>query len=306
MGKAGAMEILWPALGISVIVTFVFAVLASHWQRILKQQSWMIRRLADRVRNLEEIGDPEFRRRLSESSPVPLEQVFTLSFRFSDRFWRDTLAIDAEQRKSIQALGSFVGSVKLDRWRSHTVATITEVLPESAAARWQTRSLDFYPDASSGSDALTLWELNLSRTNGSARRPPSLELVLRKNSVELRGHLLPHALAGSGNDNSQGTREGEPVFFRVPLDVSRLAEFRSHEPLAGDREEIRESQDAELSRESNGNSWRAFYSSDDEALGIEWQLWVRDLGKRAEWDRWKILDSSPLPRNAERTEAWRS
>ena len=64
--KEGAMDILWPALAIAAIVAFVFYVLAQHWQRVLRQQAWTIRRLFERVRNLEEMADPEFRRRLSE------------------------------------------------------------------------------------------------------------------------------------------------------------------------------------------------------------------------------------------------
>lgn len=52
------MEILWPALGIGVIVAFVFYVLAQHWHRVLRQQSFTIRRLHERVRDLEEMSDP--------------------------------------------------------------------------------------------------------------------------------------------------------------------------------------------------------------------------------------------------------
>jgi hypothetical protein len=47
------MEILWPALGIAVIVVFVFYVLAQHWQRLLRQQNLTVRRLFDRVQSLE-------------------------------------------------------------------------------------------------------------------------------------------------------------------------------------------------------------------------------------------------------------
>ena len=38
------------------------------------------------------------------------------------------------------------------------------------------------------------------------------------------------------------------------------------------------------------SSWRAFYSCVDETIGFEWQLWCRDLGKKAEWEHWKILE----------------
>ena len=129
------MEILWPTLGICVLVCFVFFVLVQHWQRVLRHQTWTIRRLNERVRNLEEVDDPEFRRRLGESVPSPLEQVFTFSFRLSDQFWRETLHATQETSSFIQAFGSFLGSVKIERWRGHSVATITEVLPDRRSAK---------------------------------------------------------------------------------------------------------------------------------------------------------------------------
>lgn len=126
------MDILWAAVGIGAIVFFVFFALAQHWQKVLGQQSLMIRRLNDRLRDIQEMVDPEFRRRLSESSPMPLDQVFHFTFRFNERFWRDRLQIEARDRDFIQTYGTFVGSVKLEMWRSHTVATVVEVLPERA------------------------------------------------------------------------------------------------------------------------------------------------------------------------------
>ena len=283
------MEILWPALGIGAIVMFVFYVLAQHWQRVLRQQSWTIRRLLDRVRDLEEMADPEFRRRLSESTPVPLEQVFTLTFRLSDRFWHDALHATEDDLKFIREFGSFVGSVKLERWRSHTVATITEVLPDRKATGWQTRSLDFYPDPAKSSDALTLWDLALSRPGRSAERPPSLELVLRESSVDLIGHL---AGVASGNGNRTQTAYEDVVFFRVPLDAAPLAEFRSHDPLDGVSSGNGDSEADEIPAAS---SWQAFYAHRNEGLGIEWQLRLRDLNKKSEWERWKILESAAMP-----------
>jgi hypothetical protein len=285
------MEILWPALGIGVIVVFVFYVLAQHWQRVLKQQTWTIRRLQDRLRDLEEMADPEFRRRLSESSPLPLEQVFNFSFRLSERFWGEALHISEEDNRFIREAGSFVGSVKLERWRSHTVATIAEVLPDGKAAGWQTRALDFYPDAGKIGDALSLWELALSRPRLSAERPPSLELVLRENSMDLIGHLR-HSRNGngnghSGNGRSNGGRQEDVVFFRVPLDTAKLAGFRSHDPS----ETADNGNDAPL----NENSWHAFYSDWNDSLGIEWQLRLRDLNRKSEWEKWRIFASAVAP-----------
>jgi hypothetical protein len=284
------MEILWPALGIGAIVMFVFFVLAQHWQRVLRQQSWTIRRLLERVRDLEEMTDPELRRRLNESAPLPLEQVFTLTFRLSDRFWGDALHTTEDDMRFIREFGSFVGSVKLERWRSHTVATITEVLPDRKATGWQTRSLDFYPDAAKSGGALTLWELALARPGLSAERPPSLELVLRENSVDLMGHLAGGAAA---NGNRTQTGHEEAMLFRVPLDTSLLAEFRSHDPSDGADNGSGNSGADEIL--AGANSWHAFYSGCNDDLGIEWQLRMRDLNRKSEWERWKILESAALP-----------
>jgi hypothetical protein len=288
------MEILWPAMGIGVIVVFVFFVLAQHWQRVLRQQSLAIRHLVERVRNLEEMADPELRRRLSEAAPVPLEQVFTLSLRLSDRFWRDALRTTEEDRKFIRELGTFLGSVKLERWRSHTVATIAEILPDRKTTGWQTRSLDFYPDPAKRDDAMTLWELALSRPGLAAERPPSLDLVLRADSLELRGHLAPAQEPASVNGRRTADRE-DVIFFRVPLDPALLAEFRSADPLALEGETDAENGGGNLPPDemaTSESSWQAFYSDCNEALGIEWQLRLRDLSKKAEWDRWRILESA--------------
>jgi hypothetical protein len=290
------MDLLWPALGISVVVAFVFYVLANHWQRMLRQQSWMIRRLTERLRDVEEMSHPEFLRRLNEAAPSPLEQVFTFSFRLSDFFWRDVLNIPEKDLHFIRATGSFPGSVKIERWRGHSVATVTEVLPESKAAGWQTRSLDLYSDGTKNGDEVILWEMPLARPKGTAERPPSLELVIRGNSIDLCGHLSPGA-PPSGNGHSDnghigGEHTGEIVFFRVPLDAADLAEFRSHDPLGETKNGNGNSAGDQLN--ANGASWQAFYSSEDENQGIEWNLRVRDLCKKGEWERWKVLESAPV------------
>lgn len=280
----GVVDILWPAIGICLIVCVVFYALAMHWHRILQHQSWMVRKLADRVQLLEEMKDPQFRRRIGENAPPPLEQVFTFSFRLSDHFWRSTLALTDEDWGFVHAYGSFIGSVKLECWRSHTVATVTEVLPNSKTARWETRTLDFYPDAGREDDALSLWEVKLTPQNGSAVRPPSLELVLWRNALELAGRFPAKMLDSNGrHDADERIR-----IFRVALDSAELAEFRSQDPSENDGE-------------ASGNplpdgsgmamsSWKAFYSHADEVMGYEWQLWSRNLSKKAEWEQWKILE----------------
>ena len=287
------MEILWPALGIAVIVIFVFYVLAHYWQRLLRQQSWTIRRLSERVQSLEEMADPEWRRRLGEATPVPLEQAFSFSFRLGDRFWRDSVHLSEDDLKFVREHGSFVGAVKLERWRSHTVATISEVLPDGKAAGWRSRALDIYSDPFKGGDAISLWELALARPGLSAERPPSLELRLRANSLELRGRLLFSAQRTSGDRHGAGTDDGEVIFFRVPLDIARLAEFRSHDPAEAANNGGGNSGGGVQS--VNGNSWQAFYFHQDDDLDIEWQLRSCDLTRKSEWDRWKILESAAMP-----------
>ena len=271
------MDILWPALGISVVVGFVFYVLASHWGRTIRQQAWTIQRLSERIQMLEEVDNPIFRDRISKSSPVPLEQVFTFTFRLNDRFWRQTLGLSPNEARAAQSFGTLVGSIKLERWRSHTIATITEVLPESKTAKWQTRSLDYYPAPSGRSDALTLWELPV-RLPSNGSRPPSLELLLRRNTVELLGRGVSAGDGASASDASE-----DAIFFCAPLDPVLLAEFRSHDPT----------------EKWNGNgaatgmvSWRTFYAWNDEKTGIEWQLRMLDLNVKSEWERWKVLESA--------------
>lgn len=288
------MDASWLALLIAVAIVFVFFVLVQHWQKVLRHQAWSLRRLMERVQGIESIADPQFLQRLNEAAPMPLEQVFTLSFRMDDRFWSDALRASDEEKKFVREYGSFVGSVKLERWRSHTVATITEVLPDRKAAGWQTRSLDLYSDLARSNDAFTLWELPLARAGPSAERPPSLELSLRANSLELCGHLANRAPHASGNGHNGATGFDDVLFFRVPLDAAQLAPFRSHDPAANGNGN---SGAHELSAQAS--SWQAFYSDRDEVLGIEWHLRLHDLTKKSEWERWKILESSDMPLIAE-------
>ncbi len=273
------MEILWPALGISIIVVFVFFVLAQHWHRILRHHSWTIRRLTERLHELEAVGNPEFRRRLGQALPSPLEQVLNFSLRLDDRFWRDTICASGEDLAFIRAFGSFLGSVKIERWRGRSVVTVTEVLPEARLAGWQTRTMDVYFEDGRGGESSTLWELPLARPRGTSTHPPSLELLLRQDSLELcrRSEFVP---ANIQESRQTGERA---VFLRVPLDPARLAEFRIHHPSSGLEE-----------MSADGSSWQAFYSGGDFLAGYEWQLSLRDLEKKSDWEQWKILESAPV------------
>jgi len=285
------MGIIWAALGIGAIVAVILFALAQQWQRTLREHSWALRRLTDRIQDLEEMADPRFRQRLSDSSPVPLEQVFTLSFRLDERFWRNALRLTEDDRRFISEFGSFVGSVKLERWRSHTVATVTEVLPDRKATGWQTRSLDFYPGLSGDGHALTLWELDLARPGAASERPPSLELVLRQEDIELRGNLCGASV--QSNDDGSAPAEEDVVFFRVPLDTAELAKFRSPDPLDSPSDNGGPSGASEMA--AGPDSWQAFYSDRNENLGIEWQLSLRDLSRKSAWERWKTLEYTAPP-----------
>ncbi|HXX71173.1 MAG TPA: hypothetical protein VEI55_02705 [Candidatus Acidoferrum sp.] len=280
------MDVGWLALILAVAIVFMFLTLVQHWQRVVRRQTWSIKRLSERVEDLESISDPMFVQRLNEAAPMPLEQVFTFSLRLDDRFWNEALHATEEEKNFVRAYGSFVGSVKLERWRSHTVASITEVLPEGKEARWQTRSLDLYSDPTRTTEAWTLWELPLSRPGSSAVRPPSIELLLRANSVELCGHLLGNPLGSSENGHRDPAVLKDVLFIRVPLDAEQLAAFRTQDPAHNGSGRTTPHEPS-----AGANSWQAFYSGREETLGIEWQLCLRDLSKRSEWERWKILES---------------
>ena len=155
-----------------------------------------------------------------------------------------------------------------------------EVLPESRLAGWQSRSLDLYSADAEGASAVTLWEVPLARPRGAAEIPPSLELLLRQDWLELCRRQSSFA---SPTQRGPEPGDGDTVFFRVPLDAALLFEFRSHDPLS-----------SAVDTPANGNSWQSFYSCEDQGLGYEWQLSLRDLGKKAEWEQWKILETAPL------------
>jgi hypothetical protein len=294
------MDILWPALGIALIVVFVFFILAQHWRRLLQEQSRAIRRLAERVRNLEAMADPELRRRLGEAAPVPLEQVFTFSLQLSERFWRETVHATEDDHKFIHDYGSFLASVKLERWRSHTVATVSEILPARKSAGLQTRTLDYYPNPSNRDDALLLWELALSRPAAPGLRPPSLELLLRGDALELRGPMAFVATKVSGNGHSDSQHSGEPaLLLRLPLDADELSEYRREDPESDDTEAHADHAGgngrAHSHSANSASFWQAFYSGAYETLGVEWELRLRDLGKKAEWERWRIWEAGSIP-----------
>jgi hypothetical protein len=284
------MDILWVALAVCVIVGFVFIVLARHWQRLLVHQSWTIRRLTDRVSSLEEVADPNFRRKLDESSPSPLERVYTFSFRVNDDFWRKTVKATPRQLQYIREHGNFLGSVKIEQWRSHTVVTVTEVLPQAKSATWQTRSFDVFPDDIANSEhPITLWEMSLADEKSCANsgRVPTLELRWREGELELCARSDRFMAA---EDSTITLTPQEQMLFAVPLNPERLAPFRAaHESSNGEMRDVLERVEEGLPA-SHGNSWIAMFEREDDSLGIEWNLSLRDLTRQSAWKRWKVFE----------------
>jgi hypothetical protein len=285
------MDILWVALAVCVIVGFVFVVLARHWQRLLAHQSWTIRRLTDRIASLEEVSDPNFRRKLDESAPSPLERVYNFGFRLSEDFWRKTLKMSPRQIEHIREYGNFLGSVKIEQWRSHTVVSVTEVLPQAKSASWQTRSFDIFPHgASTGSHSITLWEMSLAEAHPgvASGRIPTLELRWKDNELE----LCERSDQITSENNNIALAPREQIFFAVPLDPERLAPFRAEEDFGGtDLRQILNGSAESKSGEQRG-AWLATFARDDASLGIAWNLTVRDLTRQTDWKRWKVFEGS--------------
>jgi hypothetical protein len=211
------VEILWPALGIRAIVCVAFCALAARWQRILRPQSRTVRALSERVRGREEINDPQFPRPAGRVRADAARTAMTFSFRLSDRFWRRTLGLTEQDWEFVHRHANFVGSVKVERWRSHVVTTVTEVLPTSQSAQWRKRSLDFYPEEG-GREALPLWELELRSADGAAERPLPIELLLRKSAIELCAKLRE---TDARESEDLGPGQGVAFFSALGLDSTQ-------------------------------------------------------------------------------------
>ncbi len=286
------MDILWVALGICVVVVFVFYVLAQHWQRLLVRHAWTVRELTERLATLEEIANPELLRKLEESAAPPLEQVYTFRLCFSDRFWNETLRATPEEMAFVRSQGNLLGSVKIERWRSHSVVTITEILPQSKSAGWQTRSLEVFPGSVPGDGHfVTLWELSLGVANGgrAPAKSRSLELRLHDDSLTL---CTWQNRPPTGEATADSRAEDEKMLTIVPLDATRLARFRT-------RDEATEAKGFELvpdpEKLARGeDSCVSFYGYRDERQGVEWQLCVRKLVRRDKGERFEILESGEI------------
>lgn len=277
------MEIIWAGLGISAVVGLVFYIMASQWARLLKSHSRAIRFLTQRVKALEEMEDPRLRRRMDDSAPSPLERVYIFSFRLSDRFWADTIGATTEQMKYIREQGKFLGSAKIEKWRSHITVTLTELLPQSQSAGWQTRTVDIYPGKKVPGTA-KLWELPLAPPANSMPhdKHPALELRFEEELLVLRAR--PSKASAKGDL----TAASERVIFHVPLDADLLSEYRVQDEDA--RLTEREEFGGVATQLPRADSWLNFYSYQDEKQGVDWQLCLRDLDRKDAWERWNIVE----------------
>jgi len=283
---------LWVALGISAIVGGVFVVVARHWQKLLTQQAWSIRRLTDRLHTLEEVADPNFQKKLEETTPSPLERVYTFGLRFDEDFWNRTVHATESQRRYVRQYGNFLGSVKIECWRRHVVVTVSEVLPEEKSASWQTRTFDIFPeDLARSREALTLWQMDLAGdVSGPTERAWS--------TVELRWKVDQLDLCWRYSETLAEAANGqilERVLFTVPLDAKQLGTYRTNE------------WDGELADESGGAGPAgaatpidqprpavSFFGNHDAETGVEWNLAMRDLSSPDELKRWKVYEVLPI------------
>ncbi|MGB6625403.1 MAG: hypothetical protein WBE43_11525, partial [Candidatus Acidiferrales bacterium] len=217
---------------------------------------------------------------VGDSAPSPLEQVYVFSFRLGGRFWPETVGATPEQLQYIRENGNFLSSVKIERWRSHIAVTLTELLPQSQSARWQTRVVDIYPTKNSRCST-ALWELYLEPALNSpwSELPPMLELRFEDEALVLRARHCEPAVRIEGNVL---TPTAEKVIFQVPLDSDALTEYRISENSGGGEHS------AQVGHGTD--SWLAFYGFQDERVGVDWQLCVRDLDRKAVWERWNIVE----------------
>lgn len=269
------MDILWATMAICAVVSVVFYVLALSWQRTLRSQAGAIRALVQRLETLEAMEDPAIRHRIGELMPPPLEKVCIFSFRLGDQFWRETAGATETQISHIHEHGTFVGSVKIETWRSHVTVTLRELPPHSQSSGWQTRTVDVYStDSGAGT---VLWELSLDpEFNLLIQKPQILELRYENKAIVLAIRALPReAWAGAPN----GDTLEEKIIFCIPLDAEQLAEFRVSET------DMRARIDGE--KEEGGSI--ASFTCQGERQGVDWQLRLRSFDGRVSAGHWTIV-----------------
>lgn len=276
------MDVLWAAVAICAIVSLVLYVLAASWQRMLRAHSRAIRDLVQRIEALESMEDPFVRSKISQLAPSPLEQVHILSFRLSERFWRETLGATEQQVRHVHEYGTFVGSVKMEMWRSHVAVTLRELLPQSKSADWQTRTLDIY-----GDEPTILWEICLPPANSPATEAPVVQLRYESQSMILEARSRtkrssPEAI------NKEGE---ERIIFRIPLDAERLSEFRVCEANTQNKGDGMANASPLETEGLRGDTNVTSFSYQDERQGVDWQLHIRELNGRAASEHWTIMEA---------------
>jgi hypothetical protein len=234
--------------------------------------------LERRVRALEEMsgGPRDFRHRIRDLAPMPLQRVYEFSFWTTDQFWRDTLKATREEIEYANENGTRLHSVRIEEWRSHSIAKVVET-PLKGPVSYDstrriylhpTRSIDLYPTADWHWEGVTLWEQPL----GPAEREhmgwfPRLELRLQG------GRLQLSAIEGRfGRSPRLNTREprDENVFFDVPLEGSKLRAFKSP-----DREANFQCADPGY----QATLELADYAHEDPLRGLGWALRIHDFQK---------------------------
>jgi hypothetical protein len=234
--------------------------------------------LERRVRALEEMsrGPRDLRRRIRDLAPMPLRRVHEFSFWTTDQFWRETLKATREEIEYANENGTRLHSVRIEEWRSHSIAKVVET-PLKGPVSYDstrrvylhpTRSIDLYPTADWHWEGVTLWEQPL----GPAEREymgwfPRLELRLQG------GRLQLSAIDGRfGRSPGPDTREprDENVFFDVPLEGSKLREFKCP--------------DREASPRGSDSGYQATpelldYAHEDPLRGLGWGLRIHDFQK---------------------------
>ncbi len=272
------MNILWAALAICLIVSFVFYVFAVSWQRTLRGHSRAIHILYQRLESLESMEAPFLRRKISELMPSQLEEVCIFNLSFSERFWRRSLEMTDEQVCDIRENAALLGSVKLDVWRRHTTITVTELLPLAKSTGWQNRTMEIYD---SDNRTVTLWELCLGPNANSAERDGRcLQLRFRDKALE-----LAISCSRTSTEVHDSKSSDERIFFCVPLDAERLADYRV------DHLDLREFPDGEMAKDR----MLACFSDEDEDAGIGWHLSIRALDGGVS-DKWRFMEPTQVRR----------
>jgi hypothetical protein len=286
------MDVLWAAVAICAMVSLVFYVLAASWQRMLRSHSRAIRDLLQRIETLESMEDPFVRRKIGELAPSPLEQVHILSFRLSERFWQNTLGATEQQMRHVHEHGIFVGSVKMEMWRSHVAVTLTELLPQSKSAGWQARTVDIY--ASDSSAPTVLWELCLSPSaNSPAVAPPSVQLRYENHTVILAARTkIKRNWPQASNIESADER----IVFRIPLDAEHLAQFRAPDPEMDDGETGEAAAAPFEAGSLRADASITSFSHQDEQQGVDWHLHIRELNGRTSSENWTIMEPPQVRR----------